>query len=153
MLVVTSLLLHWRAPSLPELEHGGAAPRRAYARAMADGEGGDGELLLFEGAKRLSESALWRVHDAYFEESGVGAWASGDVPHAVTTGPVLARSYARLIEGLVEDCRAGHFGATDPASPLDVVELGAGSGRLGFQLLAVALDPARLFNRTGLSTC
>jgi hypothetical protein len=110
---------------------------------MADVAGGEAEPVLFEGAHRLSESVLWRVHDAYFEESGVTAWASGDVPHAVTTGPVLARSYARLVEGLVDDCHAGRFGGSDPAAPIYVVELGAGSGRLGFQVLS-ALDAARL---------
>lgn len=112
------------APGAPGVEAGAATP----------------EPVLLDPACRLSESLLWRVHEAYFESSGVGAWSSGDVPHAVTTGPVIALSYARLVEGFVADCAAGRLGAVDPREPLYVVELGAGSGRLGFQLLS-ALDP------------
>jgi hypothetical protein len=96
-----------------------------------------------EEAVPLSESILWRIHSEYFETRGIAAWSSGDVPHRVTTSPVLARSYVRLVEGLVEDCAAGRFGAVDESEPIYVVELGAGSGRFGFNFLA-ALDETRV---------
>jgi hypothetical protein len=96
-----------------------------------------------EEAGPLSESILWRIHSEYFETHGISAWSSGDVPHRVTTSPVLARSYVRLVEGLVEDCAAGRFGAVDESEPIYVVELGAGSGRFGFNFLS-ALDETRM---------
>jgi hypothetical protein len=96
-----------------------------------------------EDAVPLSESILWRIHGEYFETHGIAAWSSGDVPHRVTTSPLLARSYVRLVEGLVEDCAAGRFGAVDDSQPIYVVELGAGSGRFGFNFLA-ALDETRM---------
>ena len=99
--------------------------------------------MLLKDPDPLSESMLWRVHDAYFEQSGVEAWSWGNITYAVTTGPVLAFSYARLVQGFAADCVAGHLGPIDAGEPLYVVELGRGRGRLGFHLLSAlaALDP------------
>jgi tetratricopeptide (TPR) repeat protein len=91
----------------------------------------------------LSESCLWQVNSGFYERSGVDAWASGEVPHLLTSGPMLARSYAAVIEGFVEDVLAGRLGSFDVDEPLYVVELGAGPGRLGFYL-SRALDRAAL---------
>ena len=77
---------------------------------------------------------------AYYEREGVRAWASGDVPHLLTTGPLLARAYVEVLEAFLSDCAAGRFGAVDPAEPLYVVELGAGTGRLAWNILHL-LDP------------
>ncbi|HVB06739.1 MAG TPA: hypothetical protein VNF07_10900 [Acidimicrobiales bacterium] len=99
--------------------------------------GAEGQI--FESARPLSQSVLWRAQNRYYEGAGQQAWASGEVPHTLTTGPILARSYARLIESFVADCRAGVMGPVDPAAPLYVVEVGSGSGRLAFEVL-LALD-------------
>ena len=51
------------------------------------------------------------------------------------------RVHAQLIVAFVDDCAAGRFGAFDPSSPIYVVELGAGSGRLAFEIeLALARE-------------
>jgi hypothetical protein len=81
------------------------------------------------------------VQGDYFRRSGVQAWSSGDVPHTLTSGPLVARAYAQVVEGFVADCANGRFGPVDPAEPLYVVELGSGTGRLSFHFLR-ALDVA-----------
>jgi hypothetical protein len=106
------------------------------------------KLVRLEDPVPLSESIIWRLHEEYFASAGIGAWATGAVPHVVTTGPILALSYARIVEGFVADCRDGCFGPVDPGQPLFVVELGAGSGRFGFQFLKAlrpeAVEPFRV---------
>lgn len=94
-----------------------------------------------EAPRPLSTSMLWRLHDEYFERSGVNAWSSGDVPHLLTNSPMVARAYAEVIEGVLEDCADGRFGPIDPDEPLYVVELGAGIGRLAHNLLHVLAEP------------
>jgi hypothetical protein len=105
-------------------------------------------LVRLEEPVPLSQSVLWRLHDEYFASAGIDAWASGAVPHQVTTGPALALSYAKIVEGFVADCLAGRFGSIDTNAPLFVLELGAGSGRFGFQFLKAlrpeAVAPFRL---------
>jgi tetratricopeptide (TPR) repeat protein len=103
---------------------------------------------MLEGPRRLSESVLWRAQDRYYEDSAQRAWSSGEVPHTLTTGPMLARAYARLIESFAADCRRGALGPVDPTEPLVVLELGSGTGRLAFELLRAidrsAIAPFRI---------
>lgn len=96
-------------------------------------------VQVLDAARPLSESIMWRAQDRYYDRVAQDAWASGDVPHTLTTGPLLARADARLIEAFARDCLAGAMGPIDPREPLYVLELGAGSGRLAFELL-LALD-------------
>ena len=96
--------------------------------------------VVVEAPRSLSTSMLWAVNAGYYEGQGVSAWTSGQVPHLLTSGPMLARAYAQLIEAFGIDVAAGRFGAADPDEPIYVIELGAGPGRLGFYLLH-ALDP------------
>src|SRR3954468_17633866 len=84
-----------------------------------------------ETAGRLSRSVLWRLQGQFYERRGMAAWSEGIVPHHVTCNPYLARAYARVILGFVRDWRD----RLDRSQPLYIVELGAGSGRLAFQLM------------------
>lgn len=81
---------------------------------------------------------IWDIQAAYWER-GPRAFSSGDVPFLLSTSPVVARAYARLIEGFVEDVAAGRFGPADPGEPIYVLDIGCGNGRLGYYVLA-ALD-------------
>jgi hypothetical protein len=101
----------------------------------------DGLHTELEPPRPLSQSLLWRLHEEYFERQGVQAWSSGDVPHQLTTGPLIARAYAEIVEGVLADCAEGRFGHVDPAEPLFVLELGAGIGRLAHGLLHVLAEP------------
>ncbi len=89
-----------------------------------------------EAPTRLSRSVIWDLQRRYFEHTGPAAWTKGEVPSYVTTNAFLAASYARVLLAFVEDAvatpEALPFGRVDLAEPLYILELGAGSGRLGF---------------------
>lgn len=51
-----------------------------------------------EEARRLSESFIWRLPQAFYAAEGVNAWASGTVPWFVTSNTLVARAYARMID-------------------------------------------------------
>lgn len=103
---------------------------------------------MFEEARPLSESVIWRVQDRYYDELGGEAWASGEVPHSLTSGPMLARAYARLVEAFVADCRDGALGPIDVGEPIYLLELGSGTGRLAHEFFLAldhgAIEPLRL---------
>jgi len=82
---------------------------------------------------RLSSSRLWDFERAYYERQGLRAWGDGEVPHAITSNPMIAAAYAEVIVAFLRDCDAA--GRLDPARRVHVLELGSGSGRLGFGLL------------------
>ena len=95
---------------------------------------------------RLSDSPIWDRQRAYFEAQGPRAWANGDVPHYVTCNPVMARAFAEVIAGFAADCARGRE-ADVVDRTLYVVELGAGSGRLGWNIVRAlrgAVDAAAL---------
>jgi SAM-dependent methyltransferase len=102
------------------------------------GAGSEPKSLRLDSPKRLSESMLWDVQHAYWERGSL-AFSSGDVPFLLSTAPVVARAYARLIEGFVEDLAAGRFGGYDASEPVYVIDIGCGNGRLAYYLLR-ALD-------------
>ncbi|HTG67635.1 MAG TPA: SAM-dependent methyltransferase [Candidatus Udaeobacter sp.] len=80
---------------------------------------------------RFSEAPIWELQREYFEEQGIKAWQSGEVPQYITNNPVIAGAYAEMIFGFLQDrARLGHS-----AEPVTIVELGAGSGRLAHHVL------------------
>jgi hypothetical protein len=96
-----------------------------------------------EERSRLSESVLFKLERGFFSAHGPRAWLDGGVPEHITTQPLLARAYARVIQAYVEDlCRAakarrrGSAPVLDRSQAIHLIEVGAGSGRFAFQLLA-----------------
>src|SRR5438132_12604456 len=79
----------------------------------------------------LAESMVWRLQRTFYGDQGIAAWSRSHVPQAVTTSPTIARAYARVALGFWRDMAA----ELDPAQPLYIVELGAGSGRFAFRFL------------------
>lgn len=80
---------------------------------------------------RMSESPLWDLQRAFFEAAGPRAWSTGTVPHYVTCNPFMARAFADVILGFLGDRPAGG----GRMRTLYVVELGAGSGRLAWNIV------------------
>ncbi len=72
----------------------------------------------------LSQSCLWQAQRHYFEEEGIHAWQQ--VPFFVTSNPFIADRYARLIIAYLQDMQH------DPAEPIYIVELGAGTGQFSY---------------------
>lgn len=104
-----------------------AVENRSVARPAA---GSPPALRSYE---RFSESALWALQRAYFEDSGVDAWRRGEVPHYITSTAGMAKLYAATILRYWEGALAA--GDLDLEKPLYVLELGAGCGRLTYLLL------------------
>jgi tetratricopeptide (TPR) repeat protein len=90
-----------------------------------------------ESKRRLSQSSLWRVQRKYFESQGAEAWKSGQVPFHITSNTFVAAAYARTLLGFLRDMTspAAPLGRFDPAQPLYIVELAAGSGQFAFLFL------------------
>lgn len=81
----------------------------------------------------LSRSVIWDHIRSWYVEQGPRAWASRVVPSYVTNNAHIARAYARVLVAFAEDAR--EVGCLDPSHPVDVVELGSGSGRLAWLLV------------------
>jgi hypothetical protein len=81
----------------------------------------------------FAASRLWAWQRAYFETRGLDAWRLGEVPHYVAANPTVAHAFADLLIGLALDERRLRGGEREP---IFICELGAGSGRFAFHLLA-----------------
>lgn len=79
----------------------------------------------------LADSALWARNRAWYVDAGSTAW--NRVPFYVTSSAATARAYARILYRFLQDC--GRRRGGDPAVPVTILELGAGSGRLAFGVL------------------
>lgn len=80
----------------------------------------------------FARSPLWDLQRQYYSEKGLDAWAEAQVPHYVTSHPVMAMAYAQIVLGFWRDLKAQGL-ASD--QPLYIIELGAGCGRLAWHFL------------------
>jgi hypothetical protein len=116
--------------------------RREDQPIQAESSEADKPVHVIEEGQRLSRSALWNLQEAFYEQWGIDAWTTGVVPHYVTNNPFIANAYVRSVIGFLRDCCGAQRGAggsavgpPDPNQPIFIVELGAGSGRLGYLFL------------------
>ena len=93
---------------------------------------------IIDADKPLSQSLLWQIQRTYFEQAGMKAWQDDVVPSNISSNPVMARAYSQIVFGYLRDCFAtaqrGEF-ELDPSQPLNIIELGAGSGRMAYHFL------------------
>jgi tetratricopeptide (TPR) repeat protein len=88
-------------------------------------------MYVLESPVPLSQSMVWRLQRTFYGDQGIAAWSRSHVPQSVTTSPIIARAYARVLLGFWRDIKS----ALDPAQPVYFVELGAGSGRFAYRFL------------------
>lgn len=69
---------------------------------------------------------MWRLQRRYYEEEGIEAWRSGEVPHYVTSNPVVGKTYAELVLAYLRDLSL----KGQQHEKVYLIELGAGHGRL-----------------------
>ena len=86
---------------------------------------------LVESGRPFSQSYIWEMQRRYYQTQGIEAWSQNRIPFAISTGPVIAHAYAQIVYGLLQDLG----GQLDPHEPLYIIEVGSGSGRLGFHFL------------------
>jgi len=88
--------------------------------------------VMLKGDQRLSKSILWDIQREFFLNQGINAWEEDIVPHYISSSPFMARAYSQIVLGYLRDIKMGDI---DPNQPLYIIELGAGSGRLGYHFL------------------
>lgn len=81
----------------------------------------------------LASSILWNWMRHYYSHQGLCAWTGGDIPFHITNTPLLAREWAKTIFSLLRDFH--RQGLLTPDHPIEVTELGPGTGRHAFFLL------------------
>ncbi len=86
---------------------------------------------IYEDKTPFSQSSMWQRHHAFYSTEGVTAWSTNTVPHYITNNPTLAGSYAQIVLGFFRDYQTG----TSPDNPINIIELGAGSGRFAYHFL------------------
>ncbi|ANE48396.1 hypothetical protein SY83_21310 [Paenibacillus swuensis] len=79
----------------------------------------------------FSDSPLWALQRAYYENQGVEAWRNDQVPQFITSNPMIAAAYAEILFAFLQDRAIMGHGA----EPVTMLELGAGSGLLAFHVL------------------
>lgn len=93
---------------------------------------------------RFSEAPIWNIQRKYYEEEGLKAWNNDQVPQYITCNPRIAAAYAEMIFGFLQD-RANKG---ESSEPVQIVELGAGAGRLAFHVLH---ELCQLIDYTGIT--
>jgi hypothetical protein len=81
----------------------------------------------------LSASPLWSLLRTSYESGDTAAWDGGDLPTYITSNAGLAHRYTRVLLGWLRDLAA--LGQLSPGGPLEIVELGCGTGRFTFHML------------------
>ncbi len=87
--------------------------------------------IIIEAQKPLHLSMLRRMQRTLYKEHGNNA-CENKVPWLLTGNAYMAKAYAHVILGYLQDCE---LNAINPAQPIHIVELGAGSGRFSYLLL------------------
>lgn len=96
--------------------------------------------MLVERGRRLSKSMIWPLQRAFYERSGASAWKPKAVPYYITSNAFTARAYARTVAGFLRDLAAAGPVLFDPAAPVYLVELAAGSGQFACLFLRRLLE-------------
>lgn len=74
----------------------------------------------------FSQSPIWQLQTDYFEKAGIKAWQNEEVPHYITSNPVVGKAYAELVLALLKDLSI----KGRQTETVYILELGAGHGRL-----------------------
>ena len=91
---------------------------------------------VIEDDQRFSESMIWKLQWKFFNKQGIKSWSKAIVPHYITSNPYIAQAYAKVVFAWLRDVAD----TLDKSQPVYIVELGAGSGRLGYHFLKLFFD-------------
>jgi len=83
-------------------------------------------LYQIESKQLFSKSRLWQLQRDYFDQAGIDAWRSGEVPHYITSNPAVGQAYAELVLAFLRDLSL----KGQQKETVYLLELGAGHGRL-----------------------
>ena len=91
------------------------------------------EPRYFETLRPLSRSSIWRFMRAFYDRRGLTAWTESTVPSQISNHAGLAFTYAKLAAAWLDDLRTAD--AVTLGQTVYALELGAGTGRLGYGFL------------------
>lgn len=89
-------------------------------------------MFRLEEPVRFSRSRLWELQKQFYQGLGQDAWTQKLVPSTISTNAFMALSYAKVLAAYLTDIVLGRAGGVDAKRPLYIVEIGAGTGRLGY---------------------
>ena len=93
--------------------------------------------IVLEEKIRFSQSMMWKDQKKYYDLKGIDAWDE-DVPFYITSNPFIARGYAQIAIGFIQDWAQQNPAAVD--HPFYLLELGAGTGQFSFYFLKNLLE-------------
>lgn len=82
---------------------------------------------------RYEDSIQWRIHHAYYQQRGAGAWLEHEIPYQSTSNIAAVQRHVRLFTALVAERISDDDG--DAHETLWVLEVGAGSGHFAANFL------------------
>src|SRR5262249_10737271 len=84
----------------------------------------------------LSQSLIWQRQREFYMQRGLKAWTEDLIPAYITNNPFTAEIYADIVFAFLRD-GMGHGGhpRLSVESPLRILELGAGTGKLAYLFL------------------
>ncbi|HEX3043267.1 MAG TPA: tetratricopeptide repeat protein [Bacillota bacterium] len=89
------------------------------------------ELFILEEKQPFSTSRIWELQRQYFDSVGIEAWRQGEVPHYITSNPVMGKTYAEIALAFLRDLARQN----KSDDTVYLLELGAGHGRLCYHFL------------------
>ncbi|MCB1118814.1 MAG: SAM-dependent methyltransferase [Chlamydiia bacterium] len=75
----------------------------------------------------FSQSQIWELQLLAYRAFGLEAWSKEGVPFYVTSNPWIAKQYALVVAGFLED--------RDPKETVTIFDLGAGTGKFAYLFL------------------
>lgn len=91
-------------------------------------------MKLIEEHQRFSKSVIWELQSEAYKYFGPQAWIDKGVPFYLTSNPLIAKQFAKVIESYLNECPL-----LNSSEPIYFFDLGAGSGRLAFLMLKYLL--------------
>ncbi|MFM2393928.1 MAG: hypothetical protein RLZZ546_1910, partial [Bacteroidota bacterium] len=59
--------------------------------------------IIHDTMKPFHESVIWQLNREYYEDLGIDAWSSGEVPHFITSNSFVGKTYAELLFAILKD--------------------------------------------------
>lgn len=82
----------------------------------------------------FSKSIIWDLQTEAYQHFGPQAWIEKGVPFYLTSNPLIAKQFAKVIESYLNECPL-----LNSSEPIYFFDLGAGSGRLAYLMLKYLL--------------
>lgn len=89
-----------------------------------------------DAVKLLPQSELWDVQRSWYERHALEAYRGSKLAHWISSNSFIADKYANLCVAYANDCwKSSDAGGAAEQEPINIVEIGAGHGKMGFLIL------------------